>query len=161
MGKRDGFGFVVLHGPRSKGMRAAGKQGPPVKCAWLREALYEWWCSLRYSVDWGKVAGNAQPQWRQRKIARFTRDVIMAKAKQLMSDYVSESMLAGKAAQAVDLRPRWFAAWQKEYGLSMRRPNRKYKAPKWVVAERLGIGWLNVAPGESIVPSSAWVRPAH
>ena len=32
-----------------------------------------------------------------------------------------------------------------KYGLSMRKPNRKYKVPKAVMAERLEIGWLNVA----------------
>ena len=29
--------------------------------------------------------------------------------------------------------------------MSMRKPNRKYKVPKAVMAERLEIGWLNVA----------------
>ncbi len=39
----------------------------------------------------------------------------------------------------------WFTHCQDEYGVSMRKPNRKYKVPKAVMAERLEIGWCNVA----------------
>ena len=38
----------------------------------------------------------------------------------------------------------WFAHWQKEYGLSMKKPNRKYKVPKWVLEERLKLWWTSV-----------------
>ena len=44
----------------------------------------------------------------------------------------------------MELRSRWFSQWRHEYGLSLRRPSRRYNVPKAVLAERLEIGWLNV-----------------
>lgn len=43
------------------------------------------------------------------------------------------------------LRPRWFKEWRKEYGLSLRKPNRKYKVPKKLLASRFETMILNVA----------------
>ena len=55
------------------------------------------------------------------------------------------SELTALSVQHSQPTARWFSGWQREYGLSMRKPNRKYKVPKAVMAERLEIGWLNVA----------------
>ena len=38
----------------------------------------------------------------------------------------------------------WFDGWQREYGLTMKQPARKYKVPLDVLEERCEIGWLNV-----------------
>ena len=54
-------------------------------------------------------------------------------------------IVRGKKATTFQPTARWFSLWQREYGLSMRKPNRKYKLAKWIMAERLEIGWLNVA----------------
>ena len=43
------------------------------------------------------------------------------------------------------LTPRWFKEWRKEYGLSLRKPNRKYKVPKKLLASRFETMILNVA----------------
>ena len=40
---------------------------------------------------------------------------------------------------------RWFVGRQQKFGLSERKANRRYKAPKWVVGERLEIWWLTLA----------------
>ena len=53
--------------------------------------------------------------------------------------------MRGQRATAVQLTARWFSNWEADYGLNMRKANRKYKVPKAVMAERLQIGWLNVA----------------
>ena len=37
------------------------------------------------------------------------------------------------------------AYWCSDYGLSLKAPNRKYKVAKWILEERLQIGWLNCA----------------
>ncbi len=56
-----------------------------------------------------------------------------------------ESLLRGLKPQSVKLTSKWWTGWQRDYGLSMRKANRKYKVPKAVMGERLEIGWLNCA----------------
>ncbi len=79
-----------------------------------------------------------------KKIARFTQSMLQTKAVELMSEYVAEELRLGRRPAVVELRSRWWACWRKEYGLSMRHPNRKYKCPLPVLEERLERGWLNV-----------------
>ena len=78
-------------------------------------------------------------------LGRYVSRLVRQKAQSLVADYVREHLLHGKRPAVVALRPRWFAHWRAEYGLSMRKPNRKYKVPKAVMAARLEIGWLNGA----------------
>ena len=78
-------------------------------------------------------------------LARFTRQLLHQKARQLLSDYCEQCLLLGKAAIGVKLTARWFRLWEADYGLCMRKANRKYKVPKAVMAERLDIGWCNGA----------------
>ena len=54
-------------------------------------------------------------------------------------------MLQGARPLAFQTTARWFASWAAHYGLGMRKPSRKYKVPKAVMAQRLEIGWCNVA----------------
>ena len=117
----------------------------PRSCAWVGEALYEWFASIRYSIDWKTVAGScfATPQSRRKCLARFSRSIIRTKASQLLQVYLHECLIRGLVAKGVQLRSRWFKKWEREHGLSMKKPNRKYKVPKDVLAERLEIGWLN------------------
>ena len=78
-------------------------------------------------------------------MARFTRGLLRQKVKQLMHDYCTQCLVMGRKVQTFQPTARWFSVWQRDYGLSMRKPNRKYKVPKAVMAERCEIGWLNVA----------------
>ena len=136
--RRTAAGNVIANRSRLRPLRQM-----PRSCPWLRTALYEWFVSLRYSVDWKAVAKSAAPQLRRKVMARFTRSFVKAKAKQLLQLYLRESLTRGLKTKGVDLRSRWFRAWEAEHGLNMKKPNRKYKVPKAVLAERLEIGWLN------------------
>ena len=62
-----------------------------------------------------------------------------------MAKYVAAQVEQGVKVEAIVLRSRWFSEWRRERGLSMRKPNRRYKVPRSVMAERCEIGWLNVA----------------
>ena len=115
------------------------------RCAWVRDALYQWFVSIRYSVDWNSCEGKARSSGQPKCLARFTRGLLRQKLKQLMIDYCSQCLVRGKRPTTFQPTARWFSGWQRAYGLSMRRPNRKYKVPKAVMAERLEIGWINVA----------------
>jgi len=86
----------------------------------------------------GKVQKDTSPQLRRKKIARFTQHVVKAKASEIMCMYLKARMAAGVIkVEQVELSSRWFSQWRHEYGLSLRRPNRRYKVPKAVLAERL------------------------
>ena len=134
--------------PRSKmwSQRQRGEGGGrSTKCEWLRQELFEWWSGVRYAVDWSSIKKNTAPEVVPKKIARFTQYVIKAKAKELLSRYVRAQVEGGVKVEAVVLRSRWFAEWRHERGLSLRKPNRRYKVSRAVMAERCEIGWLNVA----------------
>ena len=99
---------------------------------------------MRFAVDWESIRRGAAPQLRSKQIARFTQYVIRAKAKELMCKYILAQLEASVKVTQVELRSRWFSDWRHEYGLSLRKPNRRYTVPRAVLARRLDIGWLNV-----------------
>ena len=61
-----------------------------------------------------------------------------------MTDYAYAQLLNGEKVDVFELRARWFREWEAEYGLSMRRPNRRYQVPKDVLMERLEIFWVTL-----------------
>ena len=119
-----------------------GGQGRPHHCVLVRQALYDWFVGLRYAVNWDKLA---EMQHTRKVLARFPRSVLVTKVKQLLQDYCSECLLRGIKPVTFEPRSRWFKSWEADYGLSMRRPNRKFKVPKHVLAERLELWWLSLA----------------
>ena len=129
----------------SRRQRQGSFQGRPVACPWLRQALFEWFMSMRYSIDWEAVRGSFRSGEGHKCMARFTKKLMRTKAEQLLQDYCYESLLRGLKPQSVKLTSKWWTGWQRDYGLSMRKANRKYKVPKAVMGERLEIGWLNCA----------------
>ena len=124
--------------------RAVGA-GRPRLCPWLDQALYEWWSSIRHSVDWTAIRKSCPAvAWLPKKIARFSQAMLTMKAKELISEYCSASLKQGAVARPPVLCTRWWGRWRRQFGLSMRHPNRKYKVPLAVLEERLCRGWLNV-----------------
>ena len=100
---------------------------------------------MRFAVDWGSIKAYTTPQLRRKRIARLTQHVVKATAAEIMCMYIKAQLEAGLSkVEQVELSSKWFSSWRHEYGLSLRRPNRRYKALKAVLAERLEIGWLNV-----------------
>jgi hypothetical protein len=131
-------------------MKARGQQGRPHKCPWVRDALFAWYSSIRYSIDWSQVRARLQTPGLSssgmgKSLARFTRQLVRQKAQQLLNDYCKICLLNQVRVSAPQLSSNWFSSWETEYGLSMRQPNRKYKVPKWVMGERLEIAWKNIA----------------
>ena len=133
--------FKLKHGaarpPVENGrrQRRIGLQGTgSIRCAWVREALYQWFVSIRYSVDWKACEGKASSSGQPKCLARFTRGLLRLKIKQLMIDYCSQCLVKGIRPTTFQPTAAWFSRWQREYGLSMRKPNRKYKVPKATMA---------------------------
>ena len=133
---------------RHNAKRVSIMQGAPLKSPWLYEHLYEWWVSMRYAIDWNQGADSVQAVYkslpRHKCLARFTRSILMAKAKQICMWYVREMMLRDHVPKCVRPSHMWISRWAKAYGLKWKRPNRKYKVPKQVQMIRCEIGWLNV-----------------
>ena len=127
---------------RLKRARGAGRHR---KCQWLHDELYEWWAGIRHSVDWEALKKGYAPESRPKALARFTKSMVKQKAKELLSDYCTAALKAGKHRPKVPtITSHWVKAWALNHGLSFRKPNRKYKVPKHVLEERLEKGWLNV-----------------
>ena len=125
----------------TKRKRAVGA-GAHVACPWVRQELYEWFVRIRYSVDWRAVS---RIYGGKTCLGRFARKMLKNNVIQLQRDYLHNCLLRGVKATAFVPDSQWFTRWQAECGVSMRKPNRKYKVPKAVLAERLEICWLNVA----------------
>lgn len=114
------------------------------KVPWVRQALFEWFASVRYAVDWTALAKGVAPQSRRKAIGRFTRSLVRSKALELLQVYAREKLMRGIATNGVQFNSTWFRGWEAEYGLAMKAPNRKFKVSREVMAERLCIGWENV-----------------
>ena len=150
---------LVVHGaPTSKGgrgnheaiavntrKRAAGLNGVHlIKAPLIRKRLYEWFLSIRYSIDWHALNGRARSCGHRKAMGRFPRSMLKAKVTQFQIEYAEESLLRGVQATLFEPRSRWFREWEREYGLSMRQPNRKYKCSKALLARRLEAFWITV-----------------
>ena len=65
--------------------RRIGLQGTgSIRCAWVRDALYQWFVSIRYSIDWKECEGKAKSSGQPKCLARFTRGLLRQKLMQLM-----------------------------------------------------------------------------
>ena len=107
--------------------------------------MYRWFVSIRYSIDWKRCASKARSSGQPKCLARFTRGLLRQKLKQLMLDDCSPCLVRGQKATTFKPTTRWFSLWERECGLSMRKPNRKYKVPKELMGQRLETGWTKVA----------------
>lgn len=122
-------GRLAKAGGATKGrmtLRRRGKQGRPVKAAALREELFEWFVSLKAAV-----AG------------RFPPKLLMVKARAMCCELLSEMKRTGQYIALPKIDKHWLRRWKLEYGVCMRRPNRKYKVSLNVCRGRLKSMWLS------------------
>ena len=100
--------------------------GRPVKAGVVREELYDWFCLLKRSVQ-----------------GRIPAAFVLQKACTLVEDYVLEYARREGQANAPVISHSWLRSWRLSYGISFRKPNRKWKVARHVLAERLRITWEN------------------
>ena len=130
---------------KASAKRRGGDAGRPCQMPLVRHQLYDWFVGMRYGIDWKQYNAQMRAEGRTKCIGRFPMGLLRAKLKQLMQDYCRECLIAGISPDVPKIRWDWFLRWFHEYGLSMRKANRRYKCPKWLVAERLEIWWLTLA----------------
>ena len=104
----------------------------------MRKELYEWWAGIRYAIDW-KALADARRSRGRACLARFPRYSLRAKVYQLLEDHAYATLLSGAKAESFIPTSEWFRGWEEDYGLSMRRANRKYEVARPVVKERFEI----------------------
>ena len=122
-----------------------GGAGRPFQAPLVRQALYEWWSSIRYSIDWKALVASRRSRGRKKNLARFPRKVLRMKAIELLECHAHAALLSGARVRSFVPDAHWFARWEEEYGLSMRRANRKYQVPRSVLKERLEICWVDLS----------------
>jgi hypothetical protein len=127
--------------PKTKGVRKrAPGAGRPVRAPLIRQALYEWWSSIRYAIDWKQLMSENRSRGKKH-LARFPRSTMKLKVNQFLQDHAHACLLNGKPVESLKPDSWWFRRWEEDYGLSMRRANRKYKVPRKVLKERLDFFW--------------------
>ena len=105
--------------------------------------LYEWFVGLRYAIDWKSLASQNRTCGK-RCLARFPRSIVKQKVMGLLEDHAFAVLMNGSRVVNFHPTPRWLKQWEHDYGLSMRKANRKYEVPRGVLQERLHIGWANI-----------------
>ena len=63
---------------------------------------------------------------------------------ELLECHARAALLSGARVRSFVPDAHWFARWQEEYGLSMRRAIPKFQVPRSVLKERLEIFWVNL-----------------
>ena len=106
--------------------RVKSMAGRPVKGGVVREELYDWFCDLKRSVR-----------------GRMPIAFVLQKASTMVEDLTLEAMKRGQQVQAPVISHSWLRDWRLAYGVSFRKPNRKWKVAGPILAERLRIAWEN------------------
>ena len=134
--------FLKSRAPVAGHLRLRGLGGGArYKAPLIRRALYEWWSSIRYAIDWKKLAENRRNRGKKH-LARFPRSVLRVKVNQLQADQAAASILHGVPVVTIKPTSWWFRRWEEEFGLAMRQANRKYAVPRYVQKERMEIFWI-------------------
>ena len=130
--------------PWDRRLRSCGMQGQPKKMPMVRQALHDWFISLRYAIDWREHDRQMIAKGKHKCVGRFPVALLKQKYAQLVEDYCVENLIAGQRPRVPPFRWRWLLGWMHEYGLSLRKANRRYKLPKRILEERLEIYWINL-----------------
>ena len=107
------------------------KLGRHKKAPLLREMLFQWFCSER-----GRFKGRILPE------------TLKERAKFFRAKYIAEHLETEGAEQSrigvPKITSHWLSDWRKEYHVSLRTPNKRWKVPRWIWKERVQIYWCNL-----------------
>ena len=107
--------------------------GRHVKCPIVRQHLFDWWSDMRLSIDYRKVG------------PRFPQKLIVAKWNAMLADYAAACLTEGTPCDIPQqVTAEMMEVFEEEFNLSLRKPNRRFKVARHVLAERLEIFWINL-----------------
>lgn len=110
---------------RPQRLRKGGNAGRPVKAMCLREGIWDWFVSIRSAVA-----------------TRIPPKLVLVKAQALASELIKEMERTGVWIDLPKLDKHWLRRWKQHYGVSLRKPNRRYKCSKAVLLARLRAMWV-------------------
>jgi hypothetical protein len=129
----------------SKRRNNAGNSGLHlIRAPIVRQRLYEWFLSVRYSIDWKTYNSKLRSRGAMKAIGRFPRSLLRVKLKQFLAEYAEECLTRGVRCKLFQPTSRWFRSWEAGFGLAIKRPNRKYKCSKELLGQRLRAFWITV-----------------
>ena len=100
--------------------------------------------SDNYAIDWYAIKTRCRSRGDKKLLPRFPPDLIYNKVYQLQEEYATASLLNGICPASFKPQYWWLQRWLEDYGLSLKRPNRKYDVPRPVRKERLATFWLTL-----------------
>ena len=104
--KRSRGRVEVIHA-RPTARRNRPGQGRPCSAPAVRDALFEWWISVRHGVDWNALAHQNNKKG-HRCLCRFPKAVIVCKLRQLMVEYAAAAVLSGQRDKVFTPDAHWF-----------------------------------------------------
>ena len=138
---RTATGHLSAH----KRRRNRGLQGPRFVCPLVRKALFEWFVAMRYAIDWKAYDAHLRSRRQLKCLGRFPRSLLLSKVRQLLQDYTYECLINGVQPRTFKPTSKWFRRWEDDFGVSLRKPNRKYKVPKDLLESRVLLWFLIIA----------------
>ena len=101
--------------------------GRPHKAPALRELLFEWFCMVRGAIK-----------------TRLPLAALAAQARLLRDEYMRVALSRQSKVQVPQITPTWLSAWRRQYHVSLRTPNSRWKVSRPTCLERCRITWLNI-----------------
>jgi len=120
-----------LHFARDGERRRGHGGGRHASQCLVREMLMEWYSVIRHSVDITIMV-------------RIPKQVLLVKAQMLQEEYYASCLRNGVKPEVVNVGPKWLNQLLLRNRIVTRRPIRKFKVARWVLAERLEICWIDV-----------------
>ena len=110
---------------RSMRIRNVGLQGRPAKAHMLRDGVWDWFVSIRSAVA-----------------VRIPPKLVIVQAKALATDMIKQMEKTGLWIDIPKIDKNWLQRWKKHYGVSLRKPNRRFKCSKGKLLGRLKAMWV-------------------
>ena len=107
--------------------RAKGVQGKPAKTAELSNALYQWFVDHRMTIA-GRL-GTRQ---------------VLAMARSMMLTLSLASVSDDVVPEPPQLSYKWLSRWRHVWGVSFRKPTKRFKVRRSILKQRLLIYWSNL-----------------
>ena len=116
-----------LQVPHQFRLRARGAQGRPALTEIVGSMLYQWFVDHRMTV-FGRVSS--------RSLLQTARSLLLACSVACVAD--------GTLPEPPHLSRKWLSRWRHSWGVSLRKPSKRYKVRKAVLKARLKVYWSNL-----------------
>ena len=104
----------------------------------VRVQVFEWWSDIRWSIDYKKAG------------ARFPVELLKAKWKELLQAYAADCLIQNiRPTIKSDITSKDIQSFEKEFNLTLRKPNRRFKVAREVLQSVWSLAGLAYLASES------------